>query len=107
MVWKIQSRLPVRTSNPRTYPLLLRMLFGVMPSLNADFSRSQIRKNVLIVIQLQVHFTVVSEGRNPHAGLRVQTDETKARRHIKNSLFLAVGPIRKSAARELPRGGAA
>ena len=31
IVWKTHSRLPVRTSNPRTYPLMLFLLFGLAP----------------------------------------------------------------------------
>ena len=32
IVWKIQSRLPVRTSYPRTYPFSFRMLLGAVPA---------------------------------------------------------------------------
>ena len=36
IVLKVHNRLPVRTSNPRTSPLVLLWVFGVPPSRNAD-----------------------------------------------------------------------
>ena len=75
--------------------------------LDADFTRFQVGENVLVIVEFEIHQSVLSEGRNAHAGLRVQTDEPESRGNVKNSLLSSVGPIREAAARELPRGGAA
>src|SRR5438094_1464025 len=52
-------------------------------------------------------YSLLSEGCNPHDGLRVHADVPDSGSHIEYSLLTSVGPIRQSAARELARGGAA
>ena len=64
--------------------------------LDADFAGRQIRENLLIVIQLEIQFAAVAEGRNANAVLGVQADEAIARGHIEDSLFFTVGPVRQS-----------
>src|SRR5882762_7205764 len=70
--------------------------------LNAYFASDQIRKNFLIVIQLQIHFAMIGKRGNSNASLGVQTDQAKSRRDVENSLFFAVRPIGQAAAGELP-----
>src|SRR6266478_185199 len=58
----------------------------MQPNLPSD----QIRKNCLIIVQLEIDYPVVSEGRYERSGLRVQTDEPIARGKIQDAFFFAV-----------------
>ena len=75
--------------------------------LNAHFSGLQVGQNLLIVILFQVHNAVFAKRRNAPSGLRVQTNQAVAGGHIKNALFVAVGPVRQPAPGKLPRSRAA
>ena len=68
----------------------------------ADFGAGDVE--VLIEPELQIDDAVLAEARHGIAGLRVQRDETVARRHVEDPLvFLSVAPVREAAARQLPR----
>ena len=77
-MWKIHSRLPVRTSKPRMYPFALRIVFGDMTrpvrgaddhdvagderrGVQAELGGDEI--DLLIVVELQIDDAVVAEGR--------------------------------------------
>src|SRR5262249_7769858 len=63
----------------------------------SDLSVDEI--NFLVVFELQVDDDVLSKRWNRHASLCVQCNEPIAWRDIKDSLFAAVGPIRKATTR--------
>ena len=58
--------------------------------------------HLLIVFQLQIDNAVVPEPGYRHAGLGVHSDHLIARCDINDPLLPAVGPVRQTAARELP-----
>ena len=75
--------------------------------LPADLARGQVRRDLLIVIRLQIHRAIVAERSNPLAGLGVQRDQLIARRGVEDARFLAVAPINRTAAGKLARRGSA
>src|SRR5881409_464411 len=67
----------------------------------SDFAGERI--DLLVVILLQVHRAICAKAANRGAGLRVQSDEPVARRHIQDSFLPPVTPISQPAAGELAR----
>src|SRR5262249_4451914 len=65
--------------------------------LNTNFASLEIRKNFLIVVHLQVNYPVFAKRGSTLAGFRVQANQAKAGRHIKNALLFAIGPVREAA----------
>ena len=58
------------------------------------------RIDLLVVVLLQIDDAVLAEGRDRHAGLRVEREEAVAGRDVENPLLAAVGPVRQATARE-------
>src|ERR1700722_1955995 len=71
--------------------------------LKADLAGRQIRKDGLIVVELQVHHTALAERGYDLAVLRFETNQTVPRRYIENPLLLAVGPIGEASTGKLAR----
>jgi len=67
----------------------------------SDFAGERI--DLLVVILLQVHSAICAKAANRGAGLRVQSDEPVARRHIQDSFLPPITPISQPAAGELAR----
>ena len=61
------------------------------------------QRDGLVVIEFEIDHAVLAETLHQPAGLGIQADEPVTRRDVKDAFFLAVGPIRESAPRELPR----
>ena len=113
----------MRTSKPRTRPLVLLCVFGVPPSsiaapiittpsfvigrrgVQPDLAGLAIDLLALAEhdIVLQIDDAVLAERRDAVAGLRVERDEPVAGRDVEDALVLAVGPVRDAAAGQLAR----
>src|SRR5882672_2098517 len=66
-------------------------------SMQSDFSTERI--DDLIVFHLQIHNAADAEARYRRTSLRIQSDQAITRRHVENSLFGTVGPVRESTTR--------
>ena len=68
---------------------------GVQP----DLAGCQV--DLLVVVTLEVDHPVDAELRHRPTGLRVERNQTVARRHVDDAFLLAIGPVCKATPREL------
>src|SRR6266446_2718098 len=71
----------------------------------AHFPGDQI--HILVVIKLEIDDAFIPKGGGRNAGLRIQSDQPIAGCDVEDSLFGAVSPVCKAAARKLPWSGGA
>jgi hypothetical protein len=59
--------------------------------------------NLLIELLLEIDDAVGAKRRDPIAGFRIERDQLIPGRHVEDSFFLVVGPVREAAPRKLAR----
>src|SRR5262245_18575642 len=73
-------------------------------ALKSDLTCHEVGQNRLVDVRLEIDDAVRSKARNGRAGLRIERDQTIARRDVEDSFLSSVGPIGETASGMWTRG---